>query len=49
VGEEADQLGEKGKSRLMGKDVQPLQSVKTIIIAVLTDPSDLDSLWNNDK
>jgi hypothetical protein len=32
-----------------GKDVQPLQSVKTVITAVLTDTSDLDSLWNNDK
>ena len=24
VGQEADHLGQKGKSRLMGKDVQPL-------------------------
>jgi len=29
VGQEADDLGRKGKSWLMGKDVQPLESVKT--------------------
>jgi len=28
VGQEADHLGQNGKSWLMGKDVQPLQSVK---------------------
>ena len=28
MGQEADHLGRKGKSWLMGKDVQPLQSVK---------------------
>jgi len=36
-GLETHNLGRKGKSRLMCKDVQPLQSVKSGILAVPTD------------
>ena len=44
VGQEADHLGRKGKSRLMGKDVRPLQSVKLFITAVFMETSGLEIL-----
>jgi len=34
------------ESRLTDKDIQPLQSVKTIITVMLTDTNGLDSLLN---
>ena len=38
-------LGRKGKSWLIGKDVQPLQSVKTSILAELTVRSGLGDIY----